>query len=771
MEELKVLMLEDNENDVEIIQNEILSMTKYKYIFKWVSSKTDYENALDEFQPDIILSDYSLPQLTGFQALNIALEKKPLIPFIIVTGSLLEETAANSILRGAWDYVVKERLHRLSKAMENALKLRNEKEKLAKKEEELKIIKMQAGIQIKLLFDAINHAPSSVVITDDQSNILFVNPKFTEVTGYTSAEVIGNNTRIFKSGKHDAEFYKKLWETLLKGDEWKGELINKKKNGELFWERVSISPIKDENNQIVHFVAIKHDITDIKENEQKLQSSENWYKALFRNTGTATCIIDGEGIIILANPKAEELSGYSKDEIVGKKKWSEFVAQDDLERMMKYFYERKTNTGNLPNTYEYKMIDKNAFLKDILLAVDVIEGTEITIASLIDITERKKIESELEAERILLRTVIDNLPDAIYVKDEKLRKVLLNKADLKNIGKEENEVIGKNDYELFLPEIAVRTCKDDEYVINTGKPIINKEEFLVNYFGKEIWMLTSKLPLRNKDGKITGLVGIGHDITENKKMVEELIRAKERAEEMDRLKSIFLSNMSHELRTPLVGLLGFSDIITAEATGEMKEYAEMISTSGERLLRTLSTILDYSRIEAGKVEVFRKNILLVDLLNDEIRLYLVLAKNKGITINTDYSDEQLLISTDERLLREIIDNLINNAIKFSKDGKITIKFYKEKETAVIKIIDTGVGIPSEKFEQIFEEFRQVSEGDNRIFQGTGLGLTLVKKYLVLLNGRIEVESKVGVGSTFTVYLPDSQIRSNKVPKKEKMKRN
>jgi PAS domain S-box-containing protein len=771
MEELKILMLEDSENDVELIQNEILSNIQSKIIFKYVMSKVDFENALDEFQPDIILSDYCLPQFTGFQALEIAIEKKPLIPFIIVTGSLLEETAANSILRGAWDYVVKERLHRLPKAMENALKLKNERIKLAKKEEELKLIKMQAGIQIKLLFDAINHAPSSVVITDNQGNILFVNPKFTEVTGYTSAEMIGNNPRILKSGKHDAEFYKKMWETLSAGNQWKGELINKKKNGELFWEQVSISPIKDENNQIVHFVAIKHDITEIKENERKLQNSENWYKALFKNTGTATCIIDGEGIIILANPKAEELSGYSKEEIEGKKKWFEFVADIDLERMMKFFYERKKGTKKLPNTYEYKMVDKNNSLLDILLNVDIIEGTDITIASLVNITERKRIESELEAERILLRTIIDNLPDAIYMKDDKLRKVILNKADLANIAVDEAKVIGKTDYELFPPEIAAQTCKDDEYVVNTGKPIINKEEFLINSSGKEIWMLTSKLPLRNKENKIIGLVGIGHNITENKKMIEELIRAKEKAEEMDKLKSIFLSNMSHELRTPLVGLLGFSDIIAAEATGEMKEYAEMISIGGERLLRTLSTILDYSRIEAGKTEVFKKNVLLVELLDDEIKLYSVLAKNKGIVFQKEYSDEQLYISTDERLLREIIDNLINNSIKFSEKGKITLKFYKENDTVIIKITDTGIGIPKEKFGQIFEEFRQVSEGDNRIFQGTGLGLTLVKKYLVLLGGRIELESEEGVGSTFLLYLPDLQTKTKKDQKKEKMKKN
>jgi PAS domain S-box-containing protein len=765
MEQLKVLVLEDVENDFELIKIELIDSLEYDFILKWVMTKEEFLAAMNDFDPDIILSDFKLPQFSGLEALKLATEKKSLIPFIIVTGSLTEEVAAESIIMGAWDYVVKERLHRLPQAVENALKLKRERLKSYKAEEELKFIKEQTGIRIKLLHDAINHAPHSVMITDNTGMIVYVNPKFTEITGYSLLETVGNNPRFLKSGKHDDNFYKNLWSTILSGKEWTGEMINRKKNGDLLWEQVSISPITDENNIIVNFVANLNDISEIKDKEDKLRSSDTWYKALFSNTGTATCILEDDGIISLANPKSVELSGYTIEEIEGKMKWFDFVDIDDYAKMRKYFDERKMIGDNISELQEFIFIDKNGIKKNVLSRINNIHGTNKFITSMLDITDRKRFEAALETERILLRTVIENIPDAIYVKDRRLKKVLVNKADLDNFGRPESEVLGKDDFELLPPEVAKNTYRDDEHVVNTGEAILNKEEFITNTSGKNKWLLTSKLPLYDKEGKITGLVGIGHDITEIKKMIEELVKAKEKAEEMNRLKSIFLANMSHELRTPLVGLLGFSEVLCNELTGELKDYAEMISASGERLLRTLSVLLDYSKIEAEKVELTKRIFSLTNLLDDEIKLYAVMAKNKAIKLQSEYPAGQLLINSDDILLKEIIDNLLNNALKYTSKGSVVIKTETGNDTITIKVVDTGIGIPKEKISRIFEEFRQVSEGANRSYQGTGLGLTLVKKYVTLLGGRIEVESEVGAGSTFSILFPLDIISNSKVKPK------
>ncbi|MEK7432482.1 MAG: response regulator [Cyanobacteriota bacterium] len=263
MEKLKVLLLEDNQNDMELIKMELLSFFEYDFEFKWVILKNDFTEALKSFNPDIVLSDFNLPQFNGLNAFKISNEIDPYRPFIIITGALSEESAADCIKAGVWDYVVKERLVRLPIAFENALKLKTEKLKNRSSEEEIKLIRSKTDIQLKLLYDAIYRAPSSIVITDINANIIFVNPEFEKVTGYKREEVVGKNPRVLQSGKHDKDFYKNMWDILLSGKEWKGELLNKKKNNGFYWESASIAPIYDEDGIIKNFVAVKHDITEL----------------------------------------------------------------------------------------------------------------------------------------------------------------------------------------------------------------------------------------------------------------------------------------------------------------------------------------------------------------------------------------------------------------------------------------------------------------------------------------------------------------------------
>jgi PAS domain S-box-containing protein len=359
MNNIKVLLLEDNENDMELIKAELLSSLEYKFEFNWVISKSDFTNAIKEFKPDIILSDYNLPQFNGLDAIKISQDIDPYIPIIIVTGTLVEEAAADCIKTGAWDYVVKERLTRLPIAFENSLKLKSERLKNRSANAEINLIKSKLDIQLKLLYDAIDIAPSSVVITDVNGDILYVNPEFEKVTGYKKDEVIGKNPRILQSGKHTKEFYENMWGRLTNHENWKGELLNKKKNGDLFWEKASIASITNEQGEISYYVSIKHDITELKDYEEKLKLSENWYRAIFGNTGTATCIINEDNTISLANKKFEELSGYSKEELEGNLKWTNFVSKEDLTKV----FDGHENL-TLSNTEDYTQYELSFTTKD-----------------------------------------------------------------------------------------------------------------------------------------------------------------------------------------------------------------------------------------------------------------------------------------------------------------------------------------------------------------------------------------------------------------------
>ncbi len=452
MEILKILILEDNENDLELLKEEIRANLNYELRINWVISRDDFISALRDFRPDIILSDYNLPQFNGLDALKISKNFNLDIPFIIVTGTLSEEAAADSIKSGAWDYVVKERLHRLSRAIENSLNLKSVRLKARKAEAELNLMKGQADIQLKLLWDAIEKAPSSIMVTAPDGTIQFVNKKFEQVSRYRSEEVIGKNPRILNSGKQEAGFYKDLWDTILSGKEWRGEMINRNKEGGLYWEDVSISPVTDENGNIRYFVGIKQDITEKKAAVEALKKSEQWYKTIFGNTGTAAVIIDADGTISLVNSKFEELSGMTRAEIEGTKKWMEFVVTEDLDKMLSYHKARREAGNESPNQYEFSFLSSRTGLRDILLTVDMIPGTDKSVASLLDMTERKQILKELKESEEKFRLISTSAQDGIIMIDSKGEVVYWNPGAEKIFGFTFEEMKGRGLHHFIAPE-------------------------------------------------------------------------------------------------------------------------------------------------------------------------------------------------------------------------------------------------------------------------------------------------------------------------------
>jgi signal transduction histidine kinase/tetratricopeptide (TPR) repeat protein/ActR/RegA family two-component response regulator len=249
---------------------------------------------------------------------------------------------------------------------------------------------------------------------------------------------------------------------------------------------------------------------------------------------------------------------------------------------------------------------------------------------------------------------------------------------------------------------------------------------------------------------------------------EELLIAKEKAEESDKLKSTFLSNMSHELRTPLNGILGFTDILRMEIPQEeFRNMAEIIHSSGNRLLDTLNSIIDLSIIESNKMEVEIQEIHLNEFISERISLFSAAATKKNIGLDFEVDHENTVISTDRKVLNSLLNNLIDNAIKYTEKGKVNVLasiFNKDGgHWLKLRVIDTGIGIEEKKIKNIFEKFRQGSEGHGRQFEGAGLGLTICKKYVEILNGEIMIESKFNEGSVFTVHIP---VKLKKMPIKK-----
>lgn len=359
--------------------------------------------------------------------------------------------------------------------------------------------------EIKILSKAIEQNPVEVIITDPDGNISYVNPKFTEITGYEPNDVLGKNPRILKSGEHNEEFYKDLWSTILSGRHWTGELHNKKKNGENYWESALISPILNEKDEITHFVAIKE------------------------------------------------------------------------------------------------------------------------------------------------------------------------------------------------------------------------------------------------------------DITEKRKLYNEIVSAKEKAEENDRLKTAFLQNMSHEIRTPLNGIIGFSSLLSEEELSreEITNYTSVIQSSGKRLLEIVNNVLEISKIETGQVVVLKKLFSVNSLLSDLYSFFSSQAKLKKLALSYQCSLDEThsIVYSDESKLNQILINLLNNAVKFTKSGSIEYGYTKEDNVLKFYVRDTGIGIPEEKFGQVFERFTQADISASREYEGTGLGLAICKGLIELLGGVIWVESVIDAGTVFYFTIP------------------
>lgn len=250
------------------------------------------------------------------------------------------------------------------------------------------------------------------------------------------------------------------------------------------------------------------------------------------------------------------------------------------------------------------------------------------------------------------------------------------------------------------------------------------------------------------------LQAIIRDITERKKVEEELIKAKEKAEEINKLKSNFLANMSHELRTPLIGILGYAELIINDSfDNDLKEKVGVIYKSGKKLNETLNAILDLSKIESEKVYIKYEKFNLGEIIKESVMLYKTLAEDKNLEIKYSSGTNGLLVELDKKMFSKVINNLLSNAIKYTNQGEVIISTTNNNGVLKIEVKDTGIGIPEDKLDIIFKPFRQVSEGYNRRFDGTGLGLTITKMLVELMNGRIYFESTHEEGSNFIIEFP------------------
>ncbi|HZO99558.1 MAG TPA: PAS domain S-box protein, partial [Terriglobia bacterium] len=441
--------------------------------------------------------------------------------------------------------------------------------------------------QLRLQAAALQSAANGIVLTDKMGRILWVNPAFTTLTGYSAEQSMGRNPRFLKSGQQNRGFYKQLWSTILSGRVWHGELVNRRKDGSLYDEEMTITPVRDEAGAITNFIAIKQDITERKKTEKALRITQ----FSVDHASEAVFWIDPRGRFLYVNETACHLLKYSREELL---QMSVFDVNPSISREEWSAHWRKIKKqGSLTFESTHKNKPGQTSPVEISVSYRSFGKKEYLFGFVRDITVRKEAEESIKESEEYLKTILDSMRVGILVVDPTTRRIAdANSYALEMTGLPREEVVGAPRHRFVCP------VQDEECLPEDPHRRVGPSELtLIRGDGQSVPILRTIFEIERRGRRL--LVEAFVDITEQKRLEEELRRAKEGAEAANLAKSEFLANMSHEIRTPLNGILGMAGLaLETDLNPEQREYLEIVKQSGEALLTVINDILDFSKIEA-----------------------------------------------------------------------------------------------------------------------------------------------------------------------------
>ncbi|WP_251037653.1 PAS domain S-box protein [Paenibacillus albidus] len=534
----------------------------------------------------------------------------------------------------------------------------------------------------------------------------------------------------------------------------------RRKDGSYVWLESNSRYIYDDSGRAVEILAVGRDITERKQFESRLQESEQRYKSLFEYNPSAVYSMNLQGEYLTANTNLEKLSGYPLEELIGMN-YGPLVHGKDVARTQSHF---DLASQGIPQSYNLTLIHKDGHEVEInTINIPIIVDEQVVGVYGIsrDITERMRYTAQIEKLSNEYTLILNAVSEGIFGLDTEGKVAFINPAGIHMLGFEYNEIMGHS----YLDHIQQSAIDGVHYrpeesplmkAIESGTSHQNKEAVLWRKDGSSFLAEYQVTPLFDR-GERRGAVVVFRDITDEK----EIIRAKESAEKADQAKSEFLAIMSHELRTPMNGIMGMTDLLSeTELNEEQRGYTQIISESSSSLLYILNEILDFSKIEAGKMTLLHELVGLKPILDNVTELFSVKAREKDLQLSCRIASEvPEFIMGDAARLRQVLVNLVSNAVKFTEQGRVEILVEREycpnsnKLLLKFNVKDTGIGIPPAKQPLLFQSFSQLHPSINRKYGGTGLGLAICKKLVELMGGAIGVESSEDQGSNFYFSLP------------------
>jgi PAS domain S-box-containing protein len=774
---LRVLVLEDRSDDAELI---VLELRRAGFQPDWrrVDTAADYAAALSE-PLDLILADYNLPQYNALQALQLSQERRLNIPFIVVTGSMREEVAVECMQHGAADYLIKDRLARLGQSVQRALeqkRLRDESDRagqaLRESEQRYRAIfdgvqdaifvealdgrildanasacemygdtrenlwrktvfdlaphgqpmltpdradsgsspgraietinlrangerfpveitwrltsidgeqvmlvtvrditaRKQAEQQLRLQSAALEAAANAITITDRAGTIQWANAAFTHLTGFTRDEAIGRNPReLIRSGRQGEDFYRVMWDTILRGQVWHGELINKRKDGRLYTEEMTITPLRS-GADITHFIAIKQDVSERHQREFELQSIAEVSAALRAAPARADMfpvILNQTQSLLKASGACLVMYDPATNEnvaVLGGGQWSGMSGQ------------------RLP-------------------AGQGIAG-EVIASGRPYVTDNVLADS-----RVLYRERFNDLPGAICVP-------LIERETTIGalwVGRHAPFTPGEHRLLMAVADIAANALDRANLVETLEQRVVER--------------------------------------------TQALAQANERLTELDRLKSKFVSDVSHELRTPLTSLVLYLSLLEHGKPEKRDHYMTALKDQAARLTTLIEDILDLSRLERDTAIGGFARVDLNALIEHVLMTHQPRADAAGLRLIFEPQSDLPVMQGEPKQLSQVITNLVANAVSYTPAGQVLIRTFLEDRHVSVQIADTGLGIEPEDIPHLFERFYRGKRTAQANLPGSGLGLAIVKEIVQAHGGTLDLHSAVGQGSTFTVRFP------------------
>jgi two-component system, sensor histidine kinase and response regulator len=599
-----------------------------------------------------------------------------------------------------------------------------------------------------------------VSITDTDGCILYVNDKFCNISGYERSYLIGKNHNIINSGKHSNEFFANLWQTISAGKVWHGELCNTAKNGSDYWVDVTIVPFLDHDNKPYQYIAIRTEVTERKRLAEKIETSERQYRTAVNSLNEVIFRTDVNGVWTFLNPAWTEITGFSIEDSLGQC-YLNFVYERDLavaRQSFKTFI--KSNSPYTKHQTRYRTRTGAYRWLDVYAQVDKDENGNVIglTGRLDDITEQRNATELLRDNFSFVDALFESIPLPVYLKDDQGKYERLNKAFCKLFSIQAADYVGKTVHDLLnTKDASIQENLDQKLLKDGGTQLYEASLELHN--NREFDALYSKAALHKPDGSMRGIVGTIVDISDQKSAERALLLAKQAAESASRSKSDFLANMSHEIRTPMNSIIGMTQLVLdSQLDTHQREYLSIVNTSADALLDIINDILDFSKIEAAKMSIESISFDLRRLILDTLRSLSLRAQEKNLELALDIDPkipERLL--GDPGRIRQVLLNLIGNAIKFTMHGEIIVRTQvtaldSKNLKIIIDVSDTGLGIPVQMQDRVFEPFTQEDESTTRRFGGTGLGLSITKNLVNLMGGDISLVSEVNKGSTFSFLL-------------------